>query len=95
MYGWPWIPIFCHSWGDSLIIFKSDEVMSENIYRNASLVTNNGIHDDPYIILYALNGILRSYTQKHQMHTPSSFRLYFIHSYQYELTCNYSNEDLQ
>ena len=56
MYGLVWITIFCHEWGDSAMIFRSDEVKSENHHyciashysctcklaqRRSSLVNNN------------------------------------------------------
>ena len=36
MHELPWITIFCHEWGDSAMIFTSDEVTSENHCRIAS-----------------------------------------------------------
>ena len=36
----PWITIFCHSWGDSAMIFTRDFVTRENHCRIASRVTN-------------------------------------------------------
>ena len=52
MYGFPGILIFfCHEWGDSAMIFTSDEVTRENNCRIARLVTKIGIRGNPYIIL--------------------------------------------
>ena len=50
--GFPWILIFCLEWGDSVMIFTSDEVTREYNCRIARLVTKIDIHGNPYIILY-------------------------------------------
>ena len=41
MHELPWITNFCHSWGDSAMIFTRDFVTRENHCRIASLVTKN------------------------------------------------------
>ena len=53
MYGLPWITIFWDEWGNSAMIFMSDEVVSENHCQIVSQVTKKIIIDgNPYMILF-------------------------------------------
>ena len=64
MHELPWITIFCHEWGDSAMIFTSDEVTSENHCRFASRVTKKFvIHGNECIILF-LTRYFMSWTHK-------------------------------
>ena len=44
MHVLPWMPISCHEWADSTMIFMSNEIMSENYCRIASRVTEHRNH---------------------------------------------------
>ena len=61
-----WVTVnnnFCHEWGDSALIFMSDEVTSENHCRIPSRVTNKiVIHGSECIILF-LARYFMSWTQ--------------------------------
>ena len=64
MHELPWITIFCHEWGDSAMIFTSDEVTSENHCRITSWVTKKiVIHGNECIILF-LTRYFMSWTHK-------------------------------
>ena len=54
MHELPWIMIFGHEWGDLPMIFKSDEVTSENHWQIASWVTKIIIHSDECIIIFLI-----------------------------------------
>ena len=49
---------FCHEWRDSAMIFKSDEVTSENHCRIASQVTKNLLFTVMNVLFYFLHAIL-------------------------------------
>ena len=68
MHELPWITSFCHEWGDSAMIFTSDEVTSENHCRIASRVTKKiAIHGNECIILFLTRYFL-SLTHKSAKH---------------------------
>ena len=48
---------FCHEWGDSVMIFTSDEVTSENHCRIASRVTKNSLFTVTNVLFYFLHAI--------------------------------------
>ena len=58
MHELPWITIFCHEWGDSAMIFTSDEVTSENHCRIASRVTKKSLFTVTNVLFYFLHAIL-------------------------------------
>ena len=49
---------FCHEWGDSAMIFTSDEVTSENHCRIASRVTKKSLFTVTNVLFYFLHAIL-------------------------------------
>ena len=49
---------FCHEWGDSTMIFTSDEVTSENHCRIASRVTKKSLFTVTNVLFYILHAIL-------------------------------------
>ena len=57
MHELPWITIFCHEWGDSAMIFTSDEVTSENHCRIASRVTKTSLFMVTNVLFYFLHAI--------------------------------------
>ena len=57
MHELPWITIFCHEWGDSAMIFTSDEVTSENHCRIASRVTKKSLFTVTNVSFYFLHAI--------------------------------------
>ena len=63
MHELPWITIFCHEWGDSAMIFTSDEVTRENHCRIASRDKKIVIHSNGCIILF-LTRYFMSWTHK-------------------------------
>ena len=52
-----WITIFCHEWGDSAMIFTSDEVTNENHWRIASRVTKKSLFTVTNVLFYFLHAI--------------------------------------
>ena len=58
IYGLPWISIFCHEWGDSVMIFMSGKVTSENHFRIASRVTKKLVITVTHTLFYFLHVIL-------------------------------------
>ena len=57
MHELPWITIFCHEWGDSAMIFTSDEVTNENHWRIASRVTKKSLFTVTNVLFYFLHAI--------------------------------------
>ena len=49
---------FCHEWGDSTMIFTSDDVTSENHCRIASRVTKKSLFTVTNVLFYFLHAIL-------------------------------------
>ena len=64
MHELPWITILGHSSGILPIIFKSDEVMSENYWQIASRVTQKSLFTVTDVLFYFLHTILRPWMHK-------------------------------
>ena len=58
MHELPWITICCHEWGDSTMIYTSDEVTNENRCRIASRVTKKSLFTVTNVLFYFLHAIL-------------------------------------
>ena len=59
MHELQWITIFCHEWGDSVMIFTSNQATSENHCRIASRVTKNkSLFTVTNVLFYFLHAIL-------------------------------------
>ena len=57
MHELPWITIFCHEWGDSAMIFTSDEVTSENIADSHHEWQKNSLFTVTNVLFYFLHAI--------------------------------------